>query len=94
MSDAAVLPFLYLSEGVSNEAFQFGLELAAEAGAQFSGVLCGRATWRDGVAILVQRGMAALEKWLAREGVENVQNINRRLSGATSVFKSRAVTGD
>ena len=94
MSDAAALPFLYLSEGVSNEAFQFGLELAAEAGAQFSGVLCGRATWRDGVAIQVQRGMAALENWLAREGVENVQNINRRLAGATSVFKSRAVAGE
>jgi len=94
MSDVAALPFLYLSEGVSNEAFQFGLELAADAGAQFSGVLCGRATWRDGVAIMVQRGMAALENWLAREGVENVQNINRRLSGATSVFKSRSVAGE
>lgn len=94
MSDAAALPFLYLSEGVSNEAFQFGLELATQAGAKFSGVLCGRATWKDGVAILVQGGMAALEDWLASVGVENVQNINGRLSGATSVFKSRAVAGE
>lgn len=94
MSDAAELPFLYLSEGVSNQAFQFGLELATEAGASFSGVLCGRATWKDGVAIMVQRGMTALEDWLAQEGVANVQNINRRLAAATSVFKSRAVAGE
>jgi tagatose 1,6-diphosphate aldolase len=39
------VPFIYLSEGVSSETFQFGMELAAEAGVKFSGVLCGRATW-------------------------------------------------
>ncbi len=93
MSDVAALPFLYLSEGVSNEAFQFGLELATEAGAKFSGVLCGRATWKDGVAVMVQREMAALEDWLARVGVENVQSINRRLAGATSIFHLRAEVG-
>ena len=90
MAEAAALPFLYLSEGVSNQAFQFGLELATEAGASFSGVLCGRATWKAGVAIMVEKGKGALEEWLGREGVENVQNINRRLTGAASVFRSRA----
>ena len=94
MASVATLPFLYLSEGVSNEAFQFGLELATEARAAFSGVLCGRATWKNGVAVMVEKGIDALEEWLAREGVENVQNVNRRLSGATSVFKSRAVAGE
>jgi tagatose 1,6-diphosphate aldolase len=93
MSDAAALPFLYLSEGVRNEAFQYGLELAAEAGAKFCGVLCGRATWKEGVAIMVQRGMAALQDWLSSVGVENVQNINRRLAAATSVFDPRGVVG-
>jgi tagatose 1,6-diphosphate aldolase len=82
-AEAAGVPFLYLSEGVSNATFQFGLELAAEAGAAFSGVLCGRATWKDGVAVFVESGMSALEDWLGREGVRNVENINRRLKAAT-----------
>lgn len=86
MASVTALPFLFLSEGVSNEAFQFGLELATDAGAAFSGVLCGRATWKNGVAIMVEKGIPAFEEWLAREGVENVQNINRRLAAATSVF--------
>lgn len=93
MAEAAAVPFLYLSEGVSNEAFQFGLELATAAGVPFSGVLCGRATWKPGVAIMVEKGMGALEEWLAGEGVANVQNINRRLIGAASVFHSRAIAG-
>jgi tagatose 1,6-diphosphate aldolase len=85
-AEAARVPFLYLSEGVSNATFQFGLQLAAEAGAPFSGVLCGRATWKDGVPVLVERGMAALEDWLAQEGVRNIENINRLLLAATPWF--------
>ncbi len=42
-------PFIYLSAGVTDEIFRETLELAAEAGTPFSGVLCGRATWQDGV---------------------------------------------
>jgi tagatose 1,6-diphosphate aldolase len=82
-SEASCVPFLYLSEGVSNATFQFGLELAAEAGTAFSGVLCGRATWKDGVAVLVGSGMAALEDWLAQEGVRNIESTNRHLHAAT-----------
>jgi tagatose 1,6-diphosphate aldolase len=85
-AEASGVPFLYLSEGVSNATFQFGLELAAEAGAPFSGVLCGRATWKDGVTVLVESGMAALEAWLGREGVRNIENINRLLQFATPWF--------
>jgi tagatose 1,6-diphosphate aldolase len=85
-AEASGVPFLYLSEGVSNATFQFGLELAAEAGAPFSGVLCGRATWKDGVTVLVESGMAALEAWLGREGVRNIENINRLVQFATPWF--------
>ncbi len=85
-AEVAQVPFLYLSEGVSNETFQFGLELAAEAGARFSGVLCGRATWQDGVAVFEEKGMAALEDWLGREGVRNIENIHRHLDAATPWF--------
>src|SRR3978361_1237357 len=44
-------PFIYLSAGVSNPVFIETLELAGESGTGFSGVLCGRATWKDGIAI-------------------------------------------
>jgi tagatose 1,6-diphosphate aldolase len=87
----ASIPFIYLSEGVSNESFQFGLQLAAEAGARFSGVLCGRATWKDGVAIFVKHGSHALRDWLAREGVRNIENVNNSLGSATPWFTAGGV---
>lgn len=84
--EAAAKPFIYLSEGVSNKTFDDALELAAEASVPFSGVLCGRATWKDGVAVYAKDGMAALEEWLMSEGVENISRVNRRLGAATSWF--------
>lgn len=81
---AARVPFIYLSEGVSNETFEYALELAGEAGAAFSGVLCGRATWKDGVAVFAQHGMNALDKWLSSEGIRNIQRVNAKLSAARS----------
>jgi tagatose 1,6-diphosphate aldolase len=88
-SAAAKKPFIYLSEGVSNELFSETLALAAEAGANFSGVLCGRATWKDGVPVFAARGMNALEEWLANEGVKNIQRVNARLSAAKPWFRFR-----
>ena len=82
----ASIPFIYLSEGVSNATFQFGLQLAAEAGVKFSGVLCGRATWKDGVEIFVKQGPRALEDWLGREGVRHIENVNKCLVRATPWF--------
>jgi tagatose 1,6-diphosphate aldolase len=85
-AEFARVPFIYLSEGVSNETFLFALELAAEAGVKFSGVLCGRAIWKDGVPVLVEKGRAALEDWLGQAGVENIKNVNERLRAATPWF--------
>ena len=90
-ASCATVPFIYLSEGVGNAAFQFGLELATEAEARFSGVLCGRATWKDGVAIFVKNGYSALERWLETEGVRNIEGVNRCLNSATPWFAAGAV---
>ncbi len=79
-------PFIYLSAGVSNETFSETLELAAEAGTNFSGVLCGRATWKDGMPIYAKQGLKALEDWLSGQGVKNIQNVNQRLSAAKPWF--------
>jgi len=80
----ATKPFIYLSAGVSNHEFTETLELAAETGVKFNGVLCGRATWKDGIAIYARQGAAAFRGWLETEGVKNINNVNDRLKAATS----------
>ncbi len=82
-AEAAGRPFIYLSAGVTNEVFTESLEWAAEAGVRYSGVLCGRATWQDAIPIYCQRGVAALEDWLAEQGAVNIGAINKRLEQAT-----------
>jgi tagatose 1,6-diphosphate aldolase len=77
------LPFIYLSAGVSNPVFIETLELAAESGVAFNGVLCGRATWKDGIAIYAKQGADAFRKWLETTGVENIQNVNKALEAAS-----------
>lgn len=79
-------PFIYLSAGVSNETFSETLELAAESGVNFSGVLCGRATWKDGIPVYAKQGIKALEDWLAGQGVKNIQNVNSHLAAAKPWF--------
>ena len=86
-SQATTLPFIYLSEGVSNEIFVDALGLAAEAGSGFCGVLCGRAIWQDGVAVFVRSGAAALEDWLCERGVRNLQTVNAHLTAAHPWFE-------
>ena len=85
-ASVAKKPFIYLSAGVSNEVFNESLELAAEAGTNFSGVLCGRATWKDGMPIYAKQGLKALEDWLSTQGVKNIENVNARLSAAKPWF--------
>src|ERR1700677_1904020 len=52
-------PFIYLSAGVSNPVFIETLELAGESGTKFNGVLCGRATLKDGSALCAKEGSHA-----------------------------------
>ena len=79
-------PFIYLSAGVSNDVFNETLELAAEADTNFSGVLCGRATWKDGISVYAKQGVRVLEDWLNDQGVKNINNVNARLKAAKPWF--------
>ena len=83
-ANVATKPFIYLSAGVSNAEFSETLELAGESGVKFNGVLCGRATWKDGIPIYAKQGAAAFRKWLETEGVKNINNVNGKLKAATS----------
>jgi tagatose 1,6-diphosphate aldolase len=78
----AAKPFIYLSAGVSNAQFIESLAIASEAGTDYSGVLCGRATWKDGVPVYAKHGLKALEEWLQREGVRNITAVNEAIRSA------------
>lgn len=86
-ADVATKPFIYLSAGVSNAEFTESLELAAEAGTKFSGVLCGRATWKDGIPVYGKQGGQAFRTWLEDQGVKNIKNVNARLEAARPWFE-------
>ena len=86
-------PFIYLSAGVSNPVFIETLELAAESGTSFNGVLCGRATWKDGIAVYAKQGAKAFEEWLNTKGVENINNVNAALKAAHPWY-SKVETGE
>ncbi|HEX8599901.1 MAG TPA: tagatose 1,6-diphosphate aldolase [Chloroflexia bacterium] len=77
---ASTKPFIYLSAGVTDEIFRETLEMAAEAGTPFSGVLCGRATWQDGIPVYATEGIGALEAWLEDRGVKNIEALNQVLA--------------
>jgi tagatose 1,6-diphosphate aldolase len=78
----ATKPFIYLSAGVSNAQFVESLKMAEESGTDFSGVLCGRATWKEGIPIYAKEGAKALEAWLSSEGVKNIDAVNGAIKSA------------
>jgi tagatose 1,6-diphosphate aldolase len=76
-------PFIYLSAGVSNPVFIETLELAGESGTKYNGVLCGRATWKDGIPIYAKQGAKPFRDWLETTGVQNIENVNNALKSAS-----------
>jgi len=76
----ATRPFIYLSAGVTDEVFRETLDLAADADVSFSGVLCGRATWQDGIPVYAKEGLSALQDWLKDRGVDNITKLNEVLN--------------
>ena len=84
-------PIVYLSAGVSSAVFLETLELAAEAGVEFHGVLAGRATWQEGVPIYVKDGRTALEDWMNSVGAQRIEDINRTLRLARPWREARSM---
>jgi tagatose 1,6-diphosphate aldolase len=90
-ADVAKKPFIYLSAGVSNAQFIESLAMASESGTDYSGVLCGRATWKDGIPVFAKQGMKALEDWLSVEGVKNINAVNAAIKSAKPWSKKAGV---
>jgi tagatose 1,6-diphosphate aldolase len=89
----ATKPFIYLSAGVSNAQFTESLNMASEAGTDYSGVLCGRATWKEGIPVYAKQGLKALEDWLQREGVKNINAVNAATQSAKPWFEKAGSAG-
>jgi len=81
-ADTAQKPFIYLSAGVTNAQFVESLNMASEAGTDYSGVLCGRATWSSAVPVYAKQGVKALEDWLSDQGVKNINAVNDAIKSA------------
>ena len=45
-------------------------------------MLCGRATWKEGIPVYAKQGVKALEDWLGTEGVKNIKAVNAAAAGA------------
>lgn len=69
-------PFIYLSAGVDMTLFAEMLTLAGENDVPYSGVLCGRATWKGGIPIYAREGKAAMAAHLEEHGVANIEMLN------------------
>ncbi|WEV51459.1 tagatose 1,6-diphosphate aldolase [Lactobacillus sp. ESL0731] len=83
-SDITDLPYIFLSAGVTSEEFIAEIKMAEEAGADYNGVLCGRATWKPSIKPFAAEGEEVGKKWLATQGKENIENLNKALTGAKS----------
>jgi tagatose 1,6-diphosphate aldolase len=90
-ADIATKPFIYLSAGVSNAQFVESLNMAGDAGTDYSGVLCGRATWKEGIPVYGKQGVKALEDWLSTEGVKNINAVNDAIHTAKPWYKKAGV---
>lgn len=73
---AAKKPMIYLSAGVDAPQMRESLRLANDSGANWNGVLCGRATWQNGIAEYAENGVEALQDWLKNGGVDNITKMN------------------
>lgn len=89
-SEATNLPFIFLSAGVSTKLFQETLVFAHKSGSDFNGVLCGRATWKDGVKAYVESGRAGAIDWLQTTGRANIEELNEVVEQTATPWYEKA----
>lgn len=88
-SEASHIPFIFLSAGVSMKLFEQTLYFAKEAGSNFNGVLCGRATWKDAVAIYAEAGSEKTIEWLQTQGRDNIETLNKAIKETAQSWEDK-----
>lgn len=91
-SEATNLPFIFLSAGVSAELFQETLHFAKQSGSTFNGVLCGRATWANGVEAFIIKGEEAAREWMRTIGRKNIEALNQVLKVTAAPLQNKIKT--
>lgn len=81
--------YIYLSAGVSAQLFQETLQFSHDSGANFNGVLCGRATWEGSVKEFVESGDDAVREWLRTEGFNNIDELNKVLQKTAVLWRTK-----
>lgn len=74
-SEISIVPFIFLSAGVTPQLFKETLLFASESGSKFNGVLCGRATW-SGATEEYSKSKKNAEKWLDTNGKDNIKELD------------------
>ena len=87
--ESTSLPYIYLSAGVSAKLFQDTLKFAHDSGAKFNGVLCGRATWANGVEVFAKEGEKATVEWLNTIGRKNIEELNEVVKRTATSWKEK-----
>ena len=87
--ESTSLPYIYLSAGVSAKLFQDTLKFAHDSGAKFNGVLCGRATWANGVEVFAKEGEKATVEWLSTIGRKNIEELNEVVKKTATSWKEK-----
>ena len=87
--EATNLRYIYLSAGVSAKLFQDTLKFAHDSGAKFNGVLCGRATWANGVEVFAKEGEKATVEWLNTIGRKNIEELNEVVEKTATSWKEK-----
>lgn len=87
--ESTSLPYIYLSAGVSAKLFQDTLKFAHDSGAKFNGVLCGRATWANGVEVFAKEGEKATVEWLNTIGRKNIEELNEVIEKTATSWKEK-----
>ena len=87
--ESTLLPYIYLSAGVSARLFQDTLKFAHDSGAKFNGVLCGRATWANGVEVFAKEGEKATVEWLNTIGRKNIEELNEVVEKTATSWKEK-----
>lgn len=87
--EATNLPYIYLSAGVSAKLFQDTLKFACDSGAKFNGVLCGRATWANGVEVFAKDGEEATVNWLNTVGRKNIEELNEVVAKTATSWEEK-----
>jgi tagatose-1,6-bisphosphate aldolase len=92
LTEASTIPWVLLSAGVDYPVFENEAEVACRAGA--SGILAGRAIWKEALEVPEHERLTFLEG-IGRERMQNLDAIcNRYARPYTELFASQSLTED